>query len=778
MKSERIWVERTENKIPAEISQNFKNKFIQQRLFQNGISDAKAAKAFIDSNLYTPAPASQLPDLEKAAARIQNAIDKGEKIGIWGDFDVDGQTSTTILVQGLRALGADPVYHIPNRQLESHGIKVSYLQTYLETGINLLVTCDTGVSEFDAIQFANASGIDVVITDHHSLPAVLPDAIAIVNPKRLPPGHALSSLAGVGTAYKLIEYLYTINNRKVEAAQFLDLVALGTIADVADLNPENHYLVQKGLQALRETPRLLIKELFLLKKINPSNLDEQQIGFYIAPLLNSIGRLDDANAVVDHMLSEDLLKVRVFANILDNLNDKRKLLTEQITQAALSRLENGDVHQQNHSIVLYHPDWVAGVLGIVANKLVEVYQKPVILLCNNQSGGISGSGRSIQEINLILAIQECGDLLEHFGGHAMAAGVSLQNKNLDAFIIGLNNAVAHQMKTAVFRNELMLDGYLEFNDITLDFAKEISSLAPYGAGNPPFTFAGKNIDIQKINTFGRGGKHARLITTNADLQPLEFLWWQGAENKYPNSRVDLAFHLRVSSFNTQEQVEIEIVDMRLAESEKIALSDNSTNLEVIDWRKKNIQFDKFFSQYPNSLIWAEGIPLENDRRIVDRYGLQPADCLLILTCPPSWIELAKVWKIVNPKVVILGNVIPNTDSINKLIPQILGMVKYALKNTHGNFDIHKAAAKTGQRAATIKSLLQYLAAAGYFSMHEHKDSGITLTPSNAQDRELQSIAENLVRFMLRETSSFRNLYLNTASDQVMNEIVSFFAPRN
>ncbi len=771
------WVLRSKKLVPEDLENQFPNQYIQQRLLQNNLNDTQSARAFIDPSLYHPTPPDQIPDLQKAAERIVAAISQKQKIGIWGDFDVDGQTSTTLLVEGLRILGCDPRYHIPDRQKESHGIKIPYLEKFIQDPLQLLITCDTGIGEFDAIQMANENGIDTIISDHHSLPPTLPDAYAVVNPQRLPEEHPLRELAGVGVAYKLMEAVFHLCGEENKLEGLLDLVALGTIADVARLNPENHHMVQKGMKVLREANRLLLREIFQIKKINPENLNEEQLSFYIAPLLNAIGRLDNASPVVEQMLSSNLQEVRVFVNILDNLNERRKLLTEQIFSAALIEIDKKTENSEKPALVLYHPEWFPGVLGIVASRLVEMFQKPVILLAGDQAEDIKGSGRSSEGINLVAAIRECSRYLTHFGGHAMAAGLSLPFANLDGFKTGFYQSILAQLKTTEVSKAIMIDGFLEFEQITADLARELAILAPFGPGNPPFTFASRNVAIQQLKKFGKMGKHARLVTENSKQTPLEFLWWQAGDKKLPDEKVDIAYKLSLTTFRNVESVQIEVLTMRLAEEEQQVIRTKAARLEIIDLRNEAFDLEIVLNRFPDVLVWEEGLGNKVPNS-VNRLEIHPASSLFVHSSPPNLLELARVWKVANPTTLILASVVPPTDSINRLLQIIIGMAKYGIEERNGNFDLQRAAAKTGQRTATIHASLQYLSARGVIRFSEHPDAGITISFPGKPDPLRQPLAEELLRFHLRETAAFRKMYQKIDSQLLLGEMVAMFAPKN
>ena len=400
-------------------------------LSQRGITDLSTARAFLDPNAYTPSPPEALPGMITACQRIERAIRQGETICVWGDFDVDGQTATTLLVEALRGLGAKVLYHIPVRARESHGVNVEALEPLLDaanaagTAAGLLLTCDTGITANEALEYARARGVDVIITDHHDLPETLPDANVILNPRLLPEGHALTGLPGVGVAYKLAEALYQQAGRAEEAQNFLDLVALGIVADLALQTGDTRYLLQRGLPALRQTQRTGLQVMFELAGLQPAFLTEEHIGFVLGPRLNALGRLDDANPAVELLTTADAGRARVLATHLEGLNARRRLLTAQVLKGALEQIEKDPSLLEQAALVLAHPEWPAGVIGIVASELAERYNRPTILLSAPPGQPARGSARSIEGVNITAAIASQKALLLRLrrashGGRAVA----------------------------------------------------------------------------------------------------------------------------------------------------------------------------------------------------------------------------------------------------------------------------------------------------------------------------------------------------------------------
>jgi single-stranded-DNA-specific exonuclease len=457
--------------------------------------------------------------MARAADRLEAAIERGERICVWGDFDVDGQTATTLLVSTLRDLGGDVIYHIPVRATESHGVKVPWLQQELDRGARVVLTCDTGSDACEAVTCANVYGVDVIITDHHELPAVLPDAHTIVNPHLLSAGHPLETLPGVGVAYKLGEELYRRAGRAGDIEQHLDLVALGIVADLADQIGDARYLLQRGLVALRNTQRLGLREMMKLASLVPAQLNEEHIGFGLAPRLNALGRLDDANVSVEFLTTRDLTRARILASELEALNARRKILGDQVFQAAQAQIERDPALMDHAALVLANPAWPVGVVGIVANRLAELYGRPAILISTPPDQMGRGSARSIEGVHITDAIASQQDLLESFGGHAMAAGLSIDPDKIAEFRRGLSRVVAAQLGEALGRPTLRIDGYVPLSDLSLDLVADLERLAPFGPGNSAPVLATRDLRITAKRTVGQDRCRRAVLTWPTPSEP-------------------------------------------------------------------------------------------------------------------------------------------------------------------------------------------------------------------------------------------------------------------
>lgn len=747
------WLDPHPVEIPASFSTLNLPPFIKQILLRRGINSPEEAEAFLHPDKL---PATPFPNIGPAVDRILLAIRDGERVCVWGDFDVDGQTSTAVLVQTLRSLGANVIYYIPIRGKESHGVHIESLSPILDNGAKLIVTCDTGISAHEAVDYANSRGVDVIITDHHDLGETLPNAFAIVNPKLLPKDHLLSNLAGVGVAYKLAEALLdgearsTVNG--LRSVNLLDLVALGLIADVALLKGETRSLAQKGIEALRNTDRLGLKIIAEYSGTNLETLTEETIGFTFAPRLNALGRLSDANPAVELLLTQDPARARVLAAQIEGLNAQRRLLTSQVYEAAEAQLRANPDLLTEPAIVLSHPGWPGGVVGIVANKLVDRYHKPAILLNESEDGVMRGSARSIEGLHITEAIATQKAILRNYGGHPMAAGMSLNVDKLAEFRRGLGKAIEKQLG-GVIREEpsLQIDAWLELNELNLELANSLERLAPFGAGNPSLILASRDVTMRSVSTLGKTKEHRRLHIEDASGNTQSILWWNSAGEELPEegSRFDIAYSLRASSYRGQKQATLQFEEFRITEENPIEI--RKAKLEIKDFRLQSATFDI----QPSTLVWAEGAEKAKGR---SRFDLHQADEFAIYTTPPSPVELRKSLEIVKPKTISIFAIPPTDEKPDGFLSRLAGLCKYAINQRGGSATVHELAAAMASRESAIEFGLQWLAAGGQLSFSVEEDIISLSAVRQEKNPYLQAELFIALKGVLSETSAYRKYF--------------------
>ena len=760
------WLEPTH--LPVEASLPDLHPLVAETLVRRGFTTPEAARAFLDPDLYSPTPAPDLPGLIAAVERIEGAIHSHEPICVWGDFDVDGQTSTTVLVQTLLALGAEVTFHIPVRGVESHGVNVIHLKEIIDRGAKLILTCDTGVTAHEAVEFARTRHVDMIITDHHDLSESLPQAVAIVNPKLLPPEHPLATLAGVGVAYKLAEELIShFPTASISPASLLDLVALGLVADLAILRRDARFLVQKGLAVLRCTQRLGLQIMMEMADLEPANLTEEHIGFVLGPRLNALGRLGDANPAVELLTTADSGRARLLATQLENYNAQRQLLCNQVTRAAEAQLNADPTLLANPVIVLGHPAWPSGVVGIVASRLVERYNKPALLFSTPANEPAHGSARSVEGLNITAAIAAQQDLLLSFGGHPMAAGLALEQDLLPEFLRRLNKTVGLMLGNNKNKEpELRIDAWLDLPEISLDLAATLESLAPFGPGNNKITLATHNLALLSATKIGRNEEHLKLAVADEMGNKQKVLWWGGAGETLPEGKFDLAYTIRASDWRGSRQVQMEFVDFQAFGTPPVEL--RSPKHEILDYRnvKDPLTLLSGLDQ-PSTLVWAEA-EAKKEVNGKDRNDLEQADNLVIWTIPPSPDELQDALRIVKPYFITLVCAHPFLEITDAFIARLSGLLKYAITHHAGKVTYAELAASSAQRQITVETGLNWLVSRGSIALLHQENNQLWLAPGKTIN-DLGGAARLWVEIqsLLAETAAYRAHFKRADKDSLL-----------
>lgn len=754
------------------------NILIAQMLMRRGFHSPEAARVFLDPSAYIPASSLALPGMEKAVDRLRKAFHHAERICVWGDFDVDGQTATALLVSALRSLGANVSFHIPIRAQESHGISLPALQKQIETGVDLILTCDTGITAHEAVKVAAEQGIDTIITDHHALPAQLPPAYAIVSPRLLDETeHPLTTLPGVGVAYKLIEALLACFDATNTCQDYLDLVALGIVADAAILVKDTRYLLQRGLQKLQNLSRPGLIALLETAGIQAGSMNEETISFVIAPRLNAVGRLSDANPMVDFLTTSNLGAARMQAQIIESLNAQRKLLTAQIFKAALALIEREPALLEPAALVLNYPTWHAGVIGIIASRLVDYFHKPVVLFSSPQGEVARGSARSIPGIDITRAIASQAHLLVSFGGHPMAAGLSIQPENIAEFRQGLARAVEDQIaaagtSTAEFENLLLYDAEIPLSALTPQFIEQIERLAPFGPGNPAPVLIARNLAIQSYQTIGEHEEHllVRLVDPEAFVQ--DVIWWQAGilagdiAQILPEGTFDLAYSVHSCDYKGQRSIQVEWIEARPAFQAALALQPKIPTRQVVDYRYVASPLEELrkLISNPGLQIWREGAP-ENGftdierEKCRDRFHLTACSSLVIWTIPPGRTEMIEALDRAKPQTVHFFGNQPDYDQPKAFMERLAGLIKYSLRHPDQPLTLSALAVALAHRLPTVQLGLTWLEARGAITIQMNEGGRIAIFPGAGQPIPDLKQVEARLRQALDETSAFRSYYL-------------------
>ena len=524
-------------------------------LFSRGIKDEDQLSRFLAPTLDDLHDPYLLHDMDKAVNRIRRAIEQGELILVYGDYDADGMTSASILKETFEQLGAECLVYLPNRFTDGYGPNASVYKYFIEQqGISLIVTVDNGVAGHEAIDLAQSMGVDVIVTDHHSLPEVLPDAHAIVHPEHPESDYPFKHLAGCGVAFKLACAL--LEEVQVE---LLDLVAIGTIADMVSLTDENRIMVQYGLEVLRNTQRIGFQELFEIAGISSSDVTEETVGFQLAPRLNALGRLDDPNPAIELLTGFDDEEVHEIALMIQDKNEERKEIVQAIYEEAKSLVD------PNKSVqILAKEGWNPGVLGIVAGRLLEELGQTVIVL-NLEDGRAKGSARSIEAVDIFEALDPHRELFIAFGGHAGAAGMTLEAEQLDALSDILETYVKDKGIDAKGKSTLYLDEELDLESLSLETVKSFERLAPFGMDNQKPVFYIRDFKVENARSMGAGDSHLKLKISKGTAIFEVVAFGQGPKvTEFSQvKQLELAATLSVNQWNGQTTLQLMMVDARV-----------------------------------------------------------------------------------------------------------------------------------------------------------------------------------------------------------------------
>jgi single-stranded-DNA-specific exonuclease len=505
-----------------------------------------------------------------------------------------------------------------------------------------------------------------------------------------------------------------------------------------------------------------------LADINQANLTEEHIGFILAPRMNALGRLDDANKIVELLTTSDIGRARILALELEGMNAQRKLLCDQVFQATQAQISSDPKLLDFPVLVLSHPTWPAGVIGIVASRLVDQYHRPVILLSAPPGEDAHGSARSIETVNITSAIAANRELVKVFGGHPMAAGLSIDQDRISDFRIAISRTVQGMGIGIQKEKDLHIDAYLTLPELSLDLVKDLERLAPFGAGNPPLILATRNLKLTGYVAVGRNDEHLQMTIEDELGHTQRSIWWQGAGYTLPDTTFDLAYYVRASTYRGQRDVQVEWVDYRLVEAPAISLGSKIPSIKVFDLREETDPLIRLSQIQTNEslIIWGEADP-QSGIACLDRFLLYPSKALAIWTIPPGFTELKGVIHRVKPSTVYLFGNNPGMDDPKALLKRVLGLLKHRIKSAHGITTLSSLAAATAQKTSTIKIGLEWLQTNGYINIKSIKDDEICVeTGTKINTKNIQT-SSTLLNSALIESAAFRRYFLKADKDRLV-----------
>ena len=706
-----------------------KKSLIDRLLEVRGIKNEDTKREFLYPLELTLTHPNAFSDMPKAVERIVKAIDNKENILIYGDFDADGVTSTSLLLKTFKFLNAEVDYYIPNREAEGHGLNSKALiQLMSKKNPKLIITVDNGISNVEEVRFINSFGRDIIITDHHEAPDELPDAYAIINPKAMNALDEklttvqidyLTSLAGVGVAFKLAQAVLEHYNKIEFSYEILPYVTVGTIADIVPLIGENRYFVTKGLELIASGKHYGLKRMLDVAGVSVENgLTSEQVAFTIAPRVNASGRLDTVDAAIKLMTSENKQEVEMAIITLENFNKiRQELCSETFEQADEIWKSTG---MKDNAIILFNKDWHIGIIGIVASKFVEKYYKPAFIMTyHEESRQYRCSARGVKELNLYDIMSTISEYFDGFGGHQLAGGFSFSEEKVkfETVKTALNKTIDEMLNGEILKPSLDIDLELDINDIDISLVEEINKLEPFGASNPSPTFAIRNLTLKQKKLMGSTKDHLKLII-ETPKGPKDCVWWsRGDIPLIAGDKLDIAFAPQLNTFNGSTDIQLIIKDIHsdaLIEEEK-------SEIKIYDHRKKTNIFAQVNDYIKNSKlgfsVFVEDIRIKDALKpyknisecVVNRNNIGKNDVLMFFDYPCDEDVLSSVKQAVCATNIHYMNYQYYKVNEEELLKSFASMIRYCCNNLDGNFSLSRGASALGVTEEVIEILLEIFA---------------------------------------------------------------------
>lgn len=723
-----------------------KISLIDRLLEVRGITSEEAKREFLNPLEITLMHPNAFCDMPKAVERIVKAIDEKENILIYGDFDADGVTSTSVLMKTFAYLGANVDYYIPDREGEGHGLNTKALvQLLTKKKPKLVITVDNGISSVEEVKFINSFGRDVIITDHHEAPDELPPALAIINPKamnaldeKLTPTQIeyLTSLAGVGVAFKLAQAVLEKYDKLNFSYEILPFVTVGTIADIVPLIGENRYFVTKGLELIAAGKHYGLKRMLDVAGVGTDNgLTAEQVAFTIAPRINASGRIDTVESAIKVMISENRQEIEMAIITLENFNKLRQEMCSQ-TFAEADEMWRTSKSRDN-AIVLFSKDWHIGIVGIVASKFVEKYYKPTFIMnYSEETKMFRCSARGVKELNLYDIISNISEHLEGFGGHQLAAGFAFSEEkaSFDTVKKALNKTIDDMLNGEKLKPSLDVDLELSIDDVDIALVEEISKLEPFGASNPSPTFVVNNLVLKQKKLMGSTKDHLKL-TCETNNGTIDCVWWsRGDIPLIQGDRLDIAFAPQINEFNGVTSVQLILKDVH---SEALK-EEETAKVKIYDHRKKTNIFAQVNDYIKNSKLSI--CSFVEDRSILEalkpfsaiyesvcnRNNVQKCDVLMFFDYPADEDILQSVMQGALADTIHYMNYQKVKYNEEQILKTFSGMIRYTCNTLDGDFNLSRAASALGVTNVVIETLLEMFEDVGMIKIKERLDESFKI----------------------------------------------------
>jgi single-stranded-DNA-specific exonuclease len=680
---------------------------IASLLVNRGFDDIDKAKEFLythDQEFHDP---FLLEDMEKVVNRINDAIANNEKLLVFGDYDADGVSSTTVMVTALREIGAQVEFYIPNRFTEGYGPNENAFRLAKEKGYSVIITVDTGISALHEAKVAKELEIDLIITDHHEPGPLLPEAYAIIHPKKETCSYPFDDLAGVGVAYKVAHALLGKNPEHL-----LEVAAIGTIADLVPLVGENRLLASKGIQKMKHTSRAGLKALLQKCGVELHTVTEETIGFSIGPRINAVGRLDNADPAVHLLMTEDTEEAKMLAEELESCNKERQQIVTQITEEAIMQVEEKYPPEDNSFIIVEGHNWNAGVIGIVASRLVDRFYRPTIVLSLDEEKGLAkGSARSIAGFDLFENLSVCRDILPHFGGHPMAAGMTLKMDDVQELRERMNRKALEILTEEDYTPITEVDIECKVEEVTLDTIEQLEMLAPFGVANPKPKVLVKDVLPQQIRQIGNKSNHLKLIIEQegSSLDCVGFGFGETYQHLSPAASLDVLGELSINEWNNFRKPQVFIKDLRVTAWQLFDIR----SIKQLNHTLAGIDKSKLHILYFNEGTLDE-INLQADLREYTTY-VKPGDemnldgrYVVILDIPSEEGNLADILHQSSPARIYASFFQKENHFFSTIPTREHFKWFYALLSKKGPFDLHRHAEDIAKHRGWSKETVDFI----------------------------------------------------------------------
>lgn len=794
MSGRKTWIAKSNDVDKSLIEACDSDKVLAVLLNNRGINTSDKIKSFLNPLKIKHSSPDVFVDMQKAAERIRQAIENKEHITVYGDFDADGITSTALLFLTLKEIGADVDYYLPDRMTESHGLNTKALVNIISKHrTKLIITVDCGISNVKEVNFAKSLKTDIIITDHHEAPEILPEAYAIINPKapnsiistlEIDELQSLSYLAGVGVAFKLACKLLEIFNCKDFIHSLLPLVAIGTIGDVVELLDENRSLVEMGLELIKNSSHKGIQKLIdSIGFSDKTKITSENIAFGIVPRLNAAGRLESPQTAISILITQDDNELEENIKKLNDFNQLRQKLCDETFESAKEQYEK-EKYINKKSIILLNDNWHIGIIGIVASKLAEKYNRPVFLMTRdaNNPSIIRCSSRSISTINIHELLSQLKNIFEGFGGHKMAAGFSFDENKIkfDDFKKQLIKTIEENTQDSDFSEvKIYADMIVQPEDITIETIKRINKLQPFGSANPEPIFIMNDLIVQQSKKIGQNNNHLKITASKNNSESIDCIKWNEEEINLPDSsKFDILFTPQINEFNGNTTIQYIISDIH---SDFIKEKETSSDIRILDHRNKKdilIQVLDFVnSTKRNTCIFIENKKIkkeiENCKKAVEySFNIENIphnkEQLMLFDCPKTQEDFKNIIYSSNANIIHLMNFDIQMLNTELILSTISGMLKYAITNLKGEFEIKRLIDAINLNEELIIKILNLFDEIEMIDLEQISDNTYKIT--HLYPLELSKIKQNElykeIEEEIEQINNFRKFYLTATVDEI------------